>query len=248
MDEAEKRRRIQSRFERIEFEQENKRQPCSVSGCTQRRTGMAKYCPHHHNRRFYHGHALGREILRSDTEPYNKKFRQFKERWPDHPAIIAAEQFLDDLLADPRKYITHQHAADRLEAAAMRGANGRDMLELLAGVWMYAHYRPRELPDDARLTFALAKRSLMHWRKGRKDTTSARDNAEPMAPMSVKQRTTTFRAIGTVIRRYIGVLLERVCDRMNKDEQARQDLRNELWTPFRTPAELAGINTPSNKD
>ena len=99
---------------------------------------------------------------------------------------------------------------------------------------MYAHYRPRELPDDARLTFALAKRSLMNWRRGRKDTTSPRDNAEPMAPMSVKQRTTTFRAIGVVIRQYIGVLLQRICERMDKDDQARHDLRNELWTPFHT--------------
>ncbi len=247
MDETEKRRRIQRRHLRIAVEEENKRMPCSVPGCTRRRHGLAKLCTTHHQTRSYHGHALGRDILRSATKPYEEKFRDFKERFPEHRAILAAEQWLDDLLSEPRKYVTNQYVVDRFEAAHMRGANGRDLLELLAGVWLLSQYRPGELPDDERLTFALAKRTLMHWRKGRKDTASARDNAEPLPAMRIKKRTTTFRTIGELIRRYIGVLLQRVCERMQKDEQALQALRNELWTPFHTPADLAA-HQPSLKD
>ena len=236
MDKYEQGRRLMARFHRLEFQGKNESMVCAVSACARMRSGHSKLCAAHKTRQVWTGHAEGRKIYRREVEPFEQQFKRFKLTYPDHPAILASEQWLDALLQNPRRFLKEQVAIDRLEGAAMRGANGRQLLEVLAGPFLMSLFDPQALPDDGRLSTALVKATFSSWRRGRGGSTSSRDNADPQKPL--RRPATVYRLVGGLIREHIGVLFERVHARMTRDANELQALRTELHTPFVTQAEL----------
>ncbi len=246
LDPAEQARRLGARRKRIAYEDANERQQCAVPRCYKLRAGFGKLCRDHRAVRAWSGHAEARPIKRRQTDQYERRWLDFLERFPDHPAIVAGEQWLDAFLADPRRWSRSQIVIDRIEAAHMRGARGPEMLKILAGVFFLSRYEPRVLPDDDRLTFLLAKRLISTWRKGRKGTTGSRDNAVKQG--TLRRPTSTYREIGTIIRAHLGVLFTRVADRIDKDASESQALRTALHTPFVTVAEIAAAQQFNHED
>ncbi len=237
MDPAEQARRLASRRKRLAFQANNEAKTCTVPACSRPRYQMGQYCRAHHAVAAWSGDARAVQIKRRQTDRYEQKFVEFCERFPEHPAIKAGEDFLDALLADPRRFTRNQLVIDRVTGAWLRGARGPEMLKILAGCYLLSRYEPRMLPDDDRLKFLLAKRLISTWRKGRKGTTGSRDQAVKQGPL--KRPTSTLRELGTLLHSYLGTLMARVGDRMDKDRAELQVFRTAVHQPFVTAAELA---------
>lgn len=234
---AEQARRLMERRRRLAYQAENARKTCNVPACSKPRHNMGHYCRAHAGVRQFLGHAEARNITRRMTDGYEQRWQDFLERFPDHPAIKAGSQFLNALLADPKRFTRNQVIRDRVTGAWLRGARGPEMLQILAGVYLLSRYEPRVLPDDDRLRFLLAKRFISTWRKGRKHTTSSRDNA--VKQNKLKRPTTTYRELGQLLHSYLGVLMDRVGERMDKDSAELRHFGNAVHEPFHTTAEIA---------
>ncbi len=246
MDPAEQARRLASRRKRLEYQAANERKTCNVPACSRPRFAMGQYCRGHHAVAAWSGDPRAVQIRRRQTDRYEKQFTEFCERFPDHPALRAGEQWLDAFLADPRRWSRSQIVIDRIDGAYGRGARGPEMLKILAGVYLLSRYDPRVLPDDDRLKFLLAKRLISTWRKGRKGTTGSRDQAVKQGPL--KRPTSTLRELGTLLHSYLGTLMARVGDRMDKDSAELQVFRTAVHQPFHTAAEIAAAQQFNHED
>ncbi len=237
LDPAEQAKRLYQRQKRLEFQANNEAKTCTVPACSRPRYQMGQYCRSHHAVAAWSGDARAVQIRRRQTDRYEKQFTEFCERFPEHPAIKAGEDFLNALLEDPRRFTRSQIIQDRVTGAWLRDARGPEMLKILAGCYLLSRYEPLVLPDDDRLKFLLAKRFISTWRRGRKNTTGSRDNAASQGPL--KRPTTTLRELGTLLHKYLGTLMARVADRMDKDTAELQHFRTAAHQPFHTAAEIA---------
>lgn len=129
---------------------------CSVKGCNKHRRGVSPICPGHELRKYRYGHVEGVAISRKEYADELKEVQGFFKKHPDHPAITAATQFVQQWIdeAGRKEAKAGQRIFGRL---AYAGIPALDVLTEICAVWLYSDRHPHALIDDQRLTFALAR-------------------------------------------------------------------------------------------
>ena len=126
LDPAKQAKRLYQRQKRLAFQANNEAKTCTVPACSRPRYQMGQYCRAHHAIAAWSGDPRAVQIRRRQTDRYEKQFTEFCERFPDHPALRAGEQWLDAFLADPRRWSRSQIVIDRIDGAYGRGARRPD--------------------------------------------------------------------------------------------------------------------------
>lgn len=106
---------------------------CAVDGCTRLTRPMSRYCTLHFQRNRRTRHPTGYLPTRQDLKPFKDLASVALEDWGygEHPSVVAAEEYLQRLVAEPGnvpdKYLAH------FRRLHLSGVTGRQMLlELLA--------------------------------------------------------------------------------------------------------------------
>ena len=158
-------RRRSTPAERRNFVAANIRKKCSATGCTAYRKWTSSWCSNHKGRVAAHGHPEGGRLDAGLVETYRLKFSRFLDLYEDTPQVRAALEVMDALLRGKlvkvRSYAQRELRRLR-EGERHPGDHGtgpitaREGLEVVGGVYWLSLYRPEELPDDVRLSYALA--------------------------------------------------------------------------------------------
>jgi hypothetical protein len=108
------------------------------------------------------------------------------------------------------------------------GVAGARLLEELAAVWAFGHWT--RLPDDTRLTFALANAAFAlaprESRRQYKSPSGRTERVYPRIPRADRQ------AAGEAIRSTLGLLLYHIAMSIDKAETPEQQLREAFTAPF----------------
>ncbi len=151
--------------ERRNFVAANIRKRCSAVGCTAFRKWTSSWCSNHKGRVATHGHPEGGRLDAGLVETYRLKFAKWLDLYEDTDQCRAAEDWIRSLLkGNLIKRRSHgQRELRRLREGerhpgdhATGPTTAREALEIVGGVYWLSLYRPDELHDDVRLTYALA--------------------------------------------------------------------------------------------
>lgn len=135
---------------------------CSVPSCGRACRALSRYCTRHASQHYRTRNPLGRMPRRKETNPWRKRAEFAMDAYAlgNHPAIVAAEQTLERMVANsgslPPRYAKHWR---RLHEG---GATGRAMLLNILAVygWGYVGMPDRGGVDDALFFSALGSRFL----------------------------------------------------------------------------------------
>ena len=221
--------------------QRNQAQPCSVVGCQNPRTGVSSLCRPHHKTRAAYGHPSGRNLSAAEKERYEPMIRVFLQCHAENPGVVAAKEFLADLIRVPRWYSSHPVVNEELAELAQTHPDIDKLLVRLASVWCLSRFEPGTLPDDDRLTFALARVVFFHRRRGSVRYWSHKHQKVITGGRPLKQRTSAMRALGRVIRKHLGLFLEGLVkaamEKLHQDQARRKALREGLQESQKRPLE-----------
>lgn len=190
--------------------------PCALPGCFNHRHGVSPYCQPHMRAVSAHGHPKGRNIPRHRYAREMRDVREVFRKHATHPALCASLEWAARWLESgdatgPGRELT------RLAMTV----TPREVIEEAAALWLASRRAPAWLPDDARLTFALASCVLRL------------APCECMARGRYTRATrTTRQVIGEQIRSALGVFMHHVADEADRMAVAREDARRARATPF----------------
>lgn len=153
---------------------------CSARSCTRLRHFVESYCVLHRNRYKRHGHPEALAIRPEHVAPYRAQVADFLERHAEHPGVVAAVRFMEQLLRGcfsiPQSALSAPGSSrangpvvplrEHLQRLFQKRLSAREALERVMAVWLFSWREPVRLPDDERLTFALG-RALMRARPQR---------------------------------------------------------------------------------
>jgi hypothetical protein len=203
----------------------NEALPCDVEGCGRRRNRLSRWCGSHRNRAGRSGHPLQRTILPYQWRTEKIDVRELLTANPTHRGLLLAEKFLADWLANRGRFAVVTKAHPVREALRRHGATPRDVVIAASAIWLFAERYPTVLPDDERLTHAMARAVIGLMPAERRRT--PRGNVEHRRP-----GTAARREIGEVLRGELGVLFQNIAHAVqHKDERAREQ-RETLAAPF----------------
>jgi len=143
---------------------ENRRLPCSVNGCTRRRKMVSAYCPTHGRHVALFGHHAGRYIRKQEYASYVNLARRLFRRLDasGHPAlgaalsVVAALTLLGEQPRAPKPLRLNPRWLLWRELQRLEDVEPKVALAAVVGTYLYSYHQPRQLPDDQRLTYALA--------------------------------------------------------------------------------------------
>lgn len=209
---------------------------CSVSWCNNARHGNSQYCSNHARRNRDYGHPQGKPITKQELAPYLKRVKAFFKKHKSHPATVEACAILERWFKESAQVALYQ-PGDRISQELKRlydgCVSGREALETIGAVWLFAYERPHQLPDDKRTTFALS-RALLQLRPQAIRRVSRRGGMERM--IYAKPGANVHEIIGQQVRDSIGVIYVGMIQAMKRSEQQAQDAKARLRTPFDSEA------------
>jgi hypothetical protein len=127
---------------------------------------VSAYCANHARKLAYYGHVEGRLIAKNAYASYVKLARKLLKKLDGHPALTAAVETMTALLVPgeeptaPKPLKFNARWLLWRELRRLDGVQPRDALATVLGVWLLSFHHPRILPDDVRLTYALAQAVL----------------------------------------------------------------------------------------
>jgi len=139
---------------------------CAVPRCGRPVRHVSSYCRRHDDTNTDTGHPEGRTILPREIATYRAQALTFMDRNYDHPAVVAALEWIGELIADtaPRDFKRARDPASKLALWTRIMRDGFvDRTEVLATVLaMYAlrHDRPHEFKSDRHFAHQLSNRVL----------------------------------------------------------------------------------------
>jgi hypothetical protein len=174
-------------------------------------------------------HAIRVEAYRMEQEIV----RSILKRNAGWKGVRAAEDFFTDWLKSAQ---LGDNVPGRRDMAYMadQGVTGADCVQRAAAIWVYSAWHPGQLPDDDRLTFALALAVL----KGASRKQRGVDWDEKRQRRHFTYRhisSTTRREIGKYIRESIGVFLINLTNALAQEEQIENKRKMELSAKFPAP-------------
>lgn len=145
---------------------------CAAEGCNREPRSFSRFCTIHARRFAETRDPNGRAVRRRELRPYVELAERYLERNSDHPAVVAAIEYLRASLTDETLPPPVRAQLQRLRLDA---AEPRTMLVNFLAVWGLGHFLPHTVTSDACETFNLGNRVLrttpMHSRlsgKGRR--------------------------------------------------------------------------------
>ena len=134
--------------------------PCRIPGCKSPRMG-ATLCDRHRKFRRKYGDPQGHKLLAKNYTSERRQVAALFAAYPEHPGVLDAcrwlRAWLDASIAGDKSQPGYVHVArlHRWEVQPLA------ILSEVCAVWLYAQRNPHALPDDQRLTFALAVAMLL---------------------------------------------------------------------------------------
>jgi hypothetical protein len=204
---------------------ENKR--CTVDGCFNSRHKVSGLCKHHSGVRDRYGHPLGRAILKREYQAEQGDIKEFVARNVEHAAIKAGVQWFDGLLKAVSQGL-NVPAKRELKQLIYAGVDGRKCLEAVLSTWLYSNRRPSLLPDDIRLTFAIARAVLgLAPREKKKVHKNGKEHFYYR-----KLSYSSQKALGAYIRESLAVLAVNVFQALHRKLQREDELRTAMMKEF----------------
>ena len=242
-------KRCTTAAERRNFVAANIRKRCSAVGCTAYRKWTSSWCSNHKGRVAVHGHPEGGMLDAGLVETYRAKFARFLDLYEDTPQVRAGVEAMSALLRGnliKRRSYAHRELRRLREGERHPGdhatgpTTAREALEVVGGVYWLSLYRPDELHDDVRLTYALAthlfKMKLMEARPRVSRASGQPYMYRPRAAATAKQD------VGGVIRRDLATFFVNAWNRAEDDHRADVDRRMALKEPM---ASVTGAPAPA---
>jgi hypothetical protein len=191
------------------------RRPCRVDECTQMAQTVSRFCPRHLKAFTRHGHEEGRAIRTFELRPYRALAATLLKRFGDRRDVKAALQWLQKMLDKSPE----DAAGVELQRLKSQGVTPAEMFRAALAVWAFHRDRPRSLPDDARLTYALG-RTIVRLRRRRRvfARSSLRLQTFNVPPHA-------FAYVGLRIRECLPVLFERLIALEEQEHQQEAALR-----------------------
>ena len=232
-------KRCTTAAERRNFVAANSRKRCSAVGCTAFRKWTSSWCSNHKGRVAAHGHPEGGRLDTGLVETYRTKFARFLDLYEDTPQVRAALGVMGALLKG--KLVKRRSYAQRelrrlREGERHPGDHGtgpitaREGLEVVGGVYWLSLYRPEELPDDVRLSYALAthlfKAKVLEARPRVSRTSGQAYFYRPRAAATANQD------VGGVVRRDLATFFVNAWNRAEDDHRADVRRRMALKEPM----------------
>lgn len=198
--------------------------PCKAPGCDRPRTGVSSYCGTHHHPLMIYGHPFGRAIPRKEYAKEIGEVTALLESNPDHPGLTAVIRWFNEWMTQAatgdapcgNEMFSHMHRQG-LSATAI-------VIEVCA-VWVYAQRNPHRLPDDQRLSYALARNPV---RLAGFEQSTLRSGRK----MTKHPKTLELRESGKRIRSTLALFLINITDSLKRREEQVQAVRSSLSIPF----------------
>jgi len=172
-----------------------------------------------------YGHPLGKPLRSTEVAPYRRQVASLYARFPSHPGLLAGETILSDLLRLAQSDLRDRDFADHALRLSVSGVTPRELLERVGAVFLLARDDPRQLPDDARLDFALA-RAVLYARPLRRLQTRKGYS------VSVRPTATTCRKLGQFLRSRLAMLFHLAGEYFDQQRQRREEQAAAMRTPF----------------
>jgi hypothetical protein len=158
---------------------------------------------------------------------YRAQVATFLDQHAAAPQVMAAVALLDDYLRR-RGFGTYGSPLyDHINRLALDGLTGRELLEVVGSVFLFAYYFPKSLPDDRRLTYTLGYSVI---------------TAKPLPVRHYGDRTGKLKAskvsgeprrvVGEFIRSALGVFFLRVTEKFEADYRRTVATNLTLAEPF----------------
>ena len=223
----------------------NKEKVCACPGCVLPRIWTSRFCRKHRSRSMKHGHPDGREVTAKQLKPYRELASDILERFADHPGVCEAAAWFDRLLENSTAALSLARQGNRVNSLTARelhrvrsaGLTGREALEIVVAVQLLSHYDSRTLPDDDRLTFAMANAVLRsrpyEYRHIGLGTTSKPKRRVYRVGATVR------RELGTLIRDKLAPLLANLSSYVEQEFRQRCEEAQKIRTPFDINTESA---------
>lgn len=119
---------------------------CAAQGCGREPRSFSRFCTLHARNFHRTRDPNGRVIRLREIKSYLQLAELYLQRSAEHPAVKAAEEFLQINLRDPTMPRDIRKQMQRLERD---GATPRAMLINFLGVWGLRHYLPHTVTTDA---------------------------------------------------------------------------------------------------
>lgn len=210
---------------------------CAVQGCTRCPRSFSRFCTDHARRFHRTRDPNGRAVRVGELKPYLQLAEEYLQRNASHPAVVAAEAFLQTNLCDATLPGEVRKEMQRLR---VDGATPRAMLVNFLGVMALRFYLPHTVTTDACEAFNIGNRVLRTTPLPRVPTASGRTQ-----PVRVKAR--VAEVYGEMLRQVLGTLAEQFWSRVQGDLEAPTRTaravaeavrRNPLAVPQAAPQEL----------
>jgi hypothetical protein len=192
---------------------QNRQLKCAVEWCKKKRRGLARHCTTHENNLKRNGHVKAWSIRQRAFKPYQARVAVFLQEHGSEPVVRQAERWLAGLIASGGRDLVEESSrqtrgrasstlSDFLKRLCAKEVSGRELLERVGAVWLLSWREPLSLPDDDRLTFALAK-SIIYTRplRGRFMGTDKKGRRKHRAP---RPQGATLQALGGHLREHLG--------------------------------------------
>lgn len=206
------------------------RAPCACPGCFETRYGVSNYCKPHLRANRTHGHPRGVRIASQD---YAAELREVRRLLRDHATTHSGTQnalaLVDSWMQRAARGDPDVVGQRELARLARHGITAETLLAEAAAVFAFSRRNPHRLPDDQRLTFALANNLLRlapREERGRYRFRGYVCRRYVSAPKDERQK------IGQAIRETLGLYLMNVSTALDERARVRAIARQSLVAPF----------------
>lgn len=203
--------------------------PCAIHRCPQRNNGLSPWCGKHRQRAQSYGHPEGRRIWPRDYRGELAAVVALFEANAEHAGLRTATGWVAEWMQQSTFGDKAQPGYQHMRRLSDHGVTPLDVLIECSAVWLYAMRNPRTLPDDARLTFALAVAVI-----GLAPLECVRGYRHPtgMVPFYRRARSRVRQAIGEHLRSHLARLFVNVVRGVEQQEQQVREASASMSLPF----------------
>jgi hypothetical protein len=221
----------------------NEQLPCSVPGCTKRRSFTSQYCATHAKKRARYGDPRGSCIRKTDLHSYRKLARKLLRRFETHSATLAAVNVMSSLLAPgdtvrfrktSARYYLHRELT-RL-ASSDPPVSPREALEAVLAVYLFSYFQPRRIPNDGdglshQLAYAVFRLRQLSITESRYDHETGK-----IENIARKLSGQALGRYGRLLRLKIGPYVANVLKLVEEEERRKQEQIRAMYTPLTAEA------------
>lgn len=234
-----------TKTERHHFTIRNITRQCTVDGCNAPRHGLGRLCRLHRGRATRNGHPLASTIKVAVLGPRLARMTRFIAEHRDtaqvQMALAVTEEFLrEGVYVSGSRGSTAADVRRELRRLTDQGVTPEDALAVIGAVWLVSVQDPRHLPNDDRLSFALANRLLKmrpyHF-------TAGYHGGKRVKVVRHFPGAYVYRALGSFIRDHLGLFLMNVAAAVEAEDSQQAHAQAVMARPFSAPSNMENVPT-----